>query len=294
MTFIQTEQLQVLPLWPDGAPGSEHWTHQEQETPPTPPFNVTVLRNITQPALAVHLPDPALATGTGVIVCPGGGFQMLAIEHEGTDLAHWLTARGVAAFVLKYRLFPTSPSDEEFARQMEEAFRRNPAEDTTMDEVRRQILPLAVADGKRAMELVRDRAAEWALAPDRIGMIGFSAGARLTVGLTLNSGEKSRPSFVGAIYGAMWEDITAPENAPPLFIALASNDPLHVVRPCLTLYQAWWSAGHSAEMHIYAQGSHGFGMRKQGLPIDTWIERFGDWLNVQGLLTPRPLVAGKR
>jgi acetyl esterase/lipase len=102
--------------------------------------------------------------------------------------------------------------------------------------------------------------------------------------VTLDPDQTSRPSFVGAIYGALWEDVTPPADAPPLFIALANDDPLPVVRPCLTLYEAWWSAGHSAEMHIYAQGSHGFGMRKQGLPSDAWVDRFGDWLEAQGLL----------
>jgi acetyl esterase/lipase len=238
-----------------------------------------------------YLPDQAVATGAAVIVCPGGAFHGLAIEHEGIDVARWLNGQGVAAFVLKYRLVRTPASDEEFLRQVQEAMQRPASErDTRMLEVTRPVVPLAVADGRQAMKLVRERAAEWDLAQDRIGMVGFSAGGRVVAGVALEHDDASRPDFAGVIYGALWEEITVPPDAPPLFIALAANDDL-AVRPCLDLYSAWWSTGHPAELHIYAQGGHGFGMRKQGLPIDTWIDRFADWLGAQRLLeTQRPAV----
>lgn len=291
MTSTSGPQPENVPLWPGAPPGSEHWTHQEQETISRPPWNTRDVRNVSNPSLLAYLPDPAGATGTAFIVCPGGAFHGLAIQHEGIDVARWLNARGIAAFVLKYRLVKTPESDEEFKRQMQEGMHLPPAEGAArIREITKPIVPLAIADGRRAVQIVRERAAEWGIDADRIGMIGFSAGGRVTVGVAVDHDESSRPNFAGAIYGALWENVAIPDDAPPLFIALACNDDL-AVEPCLGLFEAWRSAGHPAEMHIYAQGGHGFGMMKQGLPSDSWIDRFGDWLDVQGLLTPRPLVA---
>lgn len=287
MNSVESQQPEVITLCPNGAPGSEHWTHQEQESTSPPPWNTRDVRNVSNPSLIAHLPERTAATGAAVIVCPGGAFHGLAIQHEGVDVARWLNARGVAAFVLKYRLVQTPVSDEEFLRQMQEAMQQPPSErDAQIREVTRPVVPLAIADGRQAMKVVRERAAEWGIDPDRIGMIGFSAGGRVTAGVALEHDEISRPSFAAVIYGALWENIVVPPDAPPLFIALASDDDL-AVQPCLALYSAWRFAGHPAELHIYAQGSHGFGMRKQGLPSDTWIDRFGDWLKAQGLLEPQ-------
>src|SRR2546423_4303639 len=108
------DQPKVIPLWPDGAPGSEDWTQQEQETILPPPDSFKVVHNVTEPTLTAFLPNPSVASGTAIIVCPGGAFHMLAIDHEGLDVAHWLSARGVAAFVLKYRLAPNAKRDGEF------------------------------------------------------------------------------------------------------------------------------------------------------------------------------------
>ena len=113
--------------------------------------------------------------------------------------------------------------------------------------------------------------------------MGFSAGGRVTAGVALEHDAQSRPDFAAPIYGALWEDITVPADAPPLFMALANDDEL-AVEPGLALYSAWRAAGHPVELHIYAQGGHGFGMRKQGLPADHWIDRFGEWLQVQGFV----------
>ncbi len=121
----------------------------------------------------------------------------------------------------------------------------------------------------------------------RIGVLGFSVGGHLAAGVALANQPDSRPDFVAPIYGALWENVVVPADAPPLFTALASDDRI-AVAPCLALYSAWHAAGRSAEIHIYAQGGHGFGMVKQGLPSDGWIERFGDWLEAQGLVDPTP------
>src|SRR6266702_606686 len=135
-----------------------------------------------------------------------------------------------------------------------------------MRELTRQIGPLAIAGGQQAMKVVRQPASQWGLAPARIGMIGFSAGGRVTVGVALEHDAESRPNFAAPIYGALWEDLAVPADAPPLFIALANDDEL-AVDPGIALYCAWRAAGHPVELHIYAQGGHGFGMRKQGLLV---------------------------
>lgn len=273
------DQPEIIPLWPPSVSGSADRTQLEQEMSAPPPISFRTVRNVTQPTLTVLLPHPSVAIGTAVIICPGGAFHSLAIDHEGMDVARWLSTRGVAAFVLKYRLLPTEVSDEDFQRRVEETL----SDLNKMREVTRQIGPLAIADGQQAMKVVRQRASTWSIDPNRIGIMGFSAGGRVTIGVALEHDADSRPNFAAPIYGALWEDITVPADAPPLFMALANDDEL-AVEPGLALYSAWRAAGHPVELHIYAQGGHGFGMRKQGLPADHWIDRFGEWLQIQGFL----------
>jgi acetyl esterase/lipase len=269
-------QPMVIPLWPDCAPGSEGSTQQECESiwPPS----LKVVRNVARPTLTAYFPDPSIANGTAMIVCPGGAFHFLSIDMEGTDVARWLSARGVTAFVLKYRLIRTG---DEFAAQV----RENMANRDKMAELTQAVRPLAIADGRRAVQVVRERAAEWGIAPDRIGIMGFSAGGTVTVSVTLEHDVGSRPDFAAAIYGGSSEKIPVPADAPPIFVLCAADDAMAAPRS-VRLYSDWTAAGRTAELHIYAQGGHGFGMRKQGLPTDTWIERFADWLEAQGLLDP--------
>lgn len=269
-------QSNVVRLWPNGAPGTESWTHQEYEEMAPPPARFRLVRDVTQPTLTVFLPPPAIANGTGIIVCPGGGLQVLAIEHEGIDVAQWLVERGITAFMLKYRVIPTQSRRDEQPDDMIERLKM----------ARRQHGPIAVADGQQAVKIVRERAAEWSIAPDRIGMLGFSAGGFVAASVALANAPDSRLDFVAPIYGALWDNIVVPADAPPFFTALASDDEI-AAQPCLALYSAWRAAGRSAEIHVYAQGGHGFGMREQGLPSDRWIERFAEWLTAQGMLEQR-------
>jgi len=282
---------EVIPLWPGGAPGSENWSQQEQETylplpPAVPqtylplPFGVKVVRNIARSTLTSYLPDPSVATGTAVVVCPGGVFHYLAIKSEGTDVARWLNARGVAAFVLKYRVLQTEARDEDLIKQLQERFTNL----MKLMELMQQIEPLAIADGQQAIKVVRQRATEWGIAPERIGILGFSSGGVVATGAAMQYYEASRPNFVAPIYPAFsGRGIVVPTDAPPLFLLAANDDPMGA-GVSLPLYSAWRDAGHTVELHLYAQGGHGFGMKKQGLPSDHWIERFGDWLQAQGFL----------
>ena len=233
-----------------------------------------VVRNVTRPTLTAYLPDPAIATGSAVIIAPGGAFHFLSIDMEGTDVATWLSARGVAAFVLKYRLVPTT---ENFAAEVSARLGSPEAREALVAEMHASVL----ADGQQAVKLVRQRAAEFGLAPNRIGLMGFSAGGVLTSVTAQYYEADCRPDIAAVIYGASGAASALPADAPPLFLLCASDDEM-AVGSSLSLYSAWHAAGHSAEMHIYSAGGHGFGMTQRGLPSDAWIERFADWLRVQG------------
>jgi acetyl esterase/lipase len=262
----------VIPLYPGPAPGSESWAQQQVETI-GPDDTVRRIRNVTKPLLFAYLPEKAQATGTAVVICPGGGFRHLAIDVEGHDVARYLNSIGVAAFVLQYRLMPSGDEAE-----------NDPAVKAAR---RKEIIPMAAADGRRALSLVRSRAAEFGIAPDRIGIMGFSAGGYIAAAVAVEHDPASRPNFAAPIYGAMPENVTPPADAGPLFIAHADDDKtVNPVNTSIRMYTAWKNAGLSAEMHIYAVGGHGFGMRRKELEVGTWHERFRDWLGVQGLLKP--------
>lgn len=262
----------TIPLWPGLPPGSENWNYEEKDTV-GPQDTTRRISNITHPTLTVYAPDTASANGTAVVVCPGGGFRYLSIENEGSSVAQWLNSIGVTAFVLKYRVMRTGDPEESDAAKMAER--------------RKTVIPLAIADGQQAIRLVRSHAQEWHLAPERIGILGFSAGGYVAAAVALQHDAESRPSFVAPIYPGTPDDVTAPADAPPMFLVHADDDKtVAPVDHSIRLYQAWKKAGIPAELHIYSRGGHGFGMRKRGLPVDTWTDRFRDWLGVQGLLKP--------
>jgi acetyl esterase/lipase len=259
----------IIPLYQGPAPGSETWDWPETEQVSTD--GIRRIANVTRPVLMVYLPDKAKANGTGVVVCPGGGWRHLAISHEGEEVARWLNEQGVAAFILKYRVMRTGDEGE---KNKEEAARR-----------RKEAMAMCVADGLAAVKLVRSRAAEWGVAKDRIGIMGFSAGGYLTVGVALQGSSESRPDFAAPIYPATPDEIVPPADAPPLFIVHADDDKIvPPVRTSMRLYAAWKQIGVPVEMHIYTSGGHGFGMRKKNLPVDGWTTRLKDWMGAQGLL----------
>jgi acetyl esterase/lipase len=234
---------------------------------------VPLVRNVTSPTLTAFLPDPAQATGTAVIVAPGGAYIMLAIAHEGTDVARWLAARGVAAFVLKYRTAPMPPTDAGFKAMRDRQMR----EPELLGPIIEAQAPIAIADGRAAVNLLRSRAAEWHLDPHRIGMLGFSAGGGVATGTATQYEAGERPDFAALIYGAGVPG-TIPDDAPPLFILAAADDPVVPATRSRELFSRWQEAGHSAELHLYSRGGHGFGMLRQGLPSDRWIETLHAWL----------------
>ncbi|WP_454759646.1 alpha/beta hydrolase [Caulobacter segnis] len=268
----------AIPLYAGVAPGSEGATQVEH-------WNVLMggraIRNVTRPTLTPFLPAKDKATGAAVIVVPGGAYMMLSIDGEGVQVAEWLAAHGVAAFVLKYRLDPTPDDDEAALGAL--AARFGAAARSGADKVPPIFQPLAIADAQEALRLVRRRAEEWGVDPKRVGMVGFSAGAMTVLQTTLKDAPDARPDFVAPIYGPL-NTVTPPSHPQPLFAAIAADDPLFG-RTDFGLVQAWRQAGGSTELHVYQKGDHGFGMRKQGTTSDLWIDQFFAWMKAMGFLT---------
>ncbi|MGA9979106.1 MAG: alpha/beta hydrolase [Candidatus Sulfotelmatobacter sp.] len=268
----------VIPLYPATPPGSTNETYPEKEYF-SKVWNTEVVANVTKPSLTVFKPAPGLKNGTALVICPGGGFMALSINSEGNDVAKFMAARGVTAFVLRYRLAHTGEdATQEFVTML--------ADRPKFHELLAQIVPLAVADGLAAVTYVRQHASEWGVSPDRVGIIGFSAGGAVAAAVAFHYTPEGRPAFVAPIYagGEDFKDAVVPADAPPMFIAAATDDQLGLVPTSIALYQKWTAAHKSAELHIYAKGGHGFGMHPQNLPTDHWIDRFTDWLELQGWL----------
>jgi acetyl esterase/lipase len=246
-----------------------------------------MIRNVVTPTLTAYLPEKAKASGTAIVICPGGGFRFHSWDSEGVEVAKWLRERGVAAFVLKYRVMDTGATEQEFQKHLQVLFAgaAKPAanQPAPLQPDLSGIIAMAKADGLQAMKVVRQHAAEWNVSPDRVGILGFSAGGVVTMGVVMGSDVASHPNFAVPIYGGTTGGAPVPADAPPLFILCANDDNGAAINSA-KLYSDWKSAGKQAEIHIYSKGGHGFGMRKQNLPIDGWIDRLGEWLDVQGLL----------
>lgn len=269
----------VIQLYQGKPKGSENWTWSEQ-TSSKNMFNSEVVYNVAQPTITAYLPQPQNANGTAIIVAPGGAFHTLSINSEGVDVAKWLNSKGVAAFVLKYRVarsFTDDPVRELMGKMGD--FKK-------LDEENAPIIPLATADGHAAVKYVREHAKEMNINPERIGFMGFSAGGTLTMSVVYTATDETRPNFVAPIYA--YENAILGSEVPkaktPIFVAVAADDQLGFMPHSINIFKKWFDSKQPAELHIYEKGGHGFGMRKQGIPTDTWYERFGEWLKLQGLL----------
>jgi acetyl esterase/lipase len=268
----------VINLCPGIAPGSEQW--KQPETTIGSSGNQRIM-NVSAPTLTVYLPDPSTATGTAVIIAPGGGFVWLSIDSEGHDVAKWLAARGIAAFVLKYRLFQVEGQDATQVTQSANAalgaLTRNRS---LVDEYGKY----GIADGIQAVKVVRAHAAEWGISPERVVLTGFSAGAVLTSAVVLQT--DARPNYAAPIYGGPFNEVPPiPQGLPPIFLAVAQDDT--GAGPLVTrFYDALKAAGYKPELHVFSSGGHGFGMRKQGKSSDHWIDELYFWLEAHGLTRP--------
>jgi acetyl esterase/lipase len=262
-----------------GATAPEVWHSQ---------YGSMFARNVTVATLRPFLPDPSKATGAAVIVAPGGGFRTLSMENEGWNVARALADKGVAAFVLKYRLNQTPADLDAFAQQpaprpASTPAGAPPATRPSPEDMAARIAP-QIADANTAFALVRANAAKWHVDPDRIGMLGFSAGAMLTMATTLNSRD-AKPAFIGNIYGPL-SAVNVPPDAPPLFAAVAADDPFFGLNN-FGLIEAWRKANRPVEFHYYERGGHGFGIYPKETTSTGWFDAFVKWLGMHGYLRPK-------
>jgi acetyl esterase/lipase len=279
----------VIDLWP-GKPPDEPGTIGPETVRMSPKLDrkqvevtdsTRMITNVTRPTLTVYRPAQDKDTGTAIIICPGGGYWNLYWELEGEEVAAWLNSLGVTGIILKYRV-PRRPGEPE----------REPA--------RRPL-----QDAQRAVSLVRSKAKEWGVAPDRIGIVGFSAGGHLAVATATSFERRSyeptgetdkvscRPDFAVPVYSGYLKakdkdelaaGLSVPKNTPPMFIAHGGADLISDPEHSVVLYQALKRAGVPAELHIYATAAHDFGVRKSDHPCSTWTRSCADWLRHQGFL----------
>jgi len=233
-----------------------------------------VVTNVHRPSLSVYLPPKKLATGAAVVVVPGGGHRELWMDHEGYNVANYLNSRGVAAFVLKYRLA------------------RAPGSSYTIEGD-------ALGDLKQAVRMVREFAGTWSLDPHKVGIMGFSAGGQLAAlaATRFDAGDpaakdstaqrSSRPDFVALVYPGTWPDLVFPADTPPMFLLCGGDDRPEVVAGVTRIYLSLRELKVPAELHLYDKVGHGFGLRTSNTgPIAAWPKLFVDWLSVEGVTAP--------
>ncbi|WP_336518014.1 alpha/beta hydrolase [Pollutibacter soli] len=263
----------------ENQPATESWFKQ---------WGDPMARNITKATLTPFFPKPGKANGAVVIVAPGGGFRWLSLGNEGWEVATALAEKGITAFVLKYRLFPTPASLQEFSDWMN---RPRPAAPPAPDTSKGAAPPRPpqmdlsnqLADAEAAYAMIVSRAKEWGVDTARIGMIGFSAGAGLTMHSTLHS-KTMKLAFIGPIYGGMGP-VEVPKNAPPMFNVIASDD--FLFRGQFGVIDSWYKAGIPVEFHLYQNGGHGFGLGNPNRTSNKWFDAFIHWLDVNQFLQPK-------
>jgi acetyl esterase/lipase len=237
------------------------------------------VRNVPQASITPFLPDPAKATGAAMIVAPGGGTVVLSMEREGYSVARWLNQRGIAAFVLKYRLVPTPADSQAFLttlKRLVPPYDQGPPVISGKQASDEEAATLQ--DGVDAVRYLRRHASEFRISADRIGFMGFSAGAYTTLGVALKAHAESRPNLVAAIYGSMPYGLTVRSTTSPAFIVAATDDPQVPVMEALKTYTAWRQANIPVELHVFQSGGHGFGALPRHRGSDQWLDLFDRWL----------------
>ena len=279
----------TIPLYPEtmGSASTEVWDKIY--------FGFRVVRNVTRPTLTPFLPPAGKATGAAVVVVPGGGYTMIQMDIEGWGIAHWLADHGVAAFVLKYRTRPTPPDEDTFAAALNQEISQQGSSKPAPPDTD---MPVARADAIAALKMVRANAAKWGIDPAHVGMIGFSAGAMTTMDTVLHAPAADLPNFFGYIYGPMNEVVASaiygppdgfkvPKNAPPMFAALAMNDPAFGGKG-FAVVDSWNKAGRPVELHAYQAGGHAFGSGLPGTTSTMVMPEFYAWMQSDGFVPQNP------
>ena len=273
-----------IAIWPGAAPDAQSVPGAEYATNTLTPKRqpLSWVCNVSKPTMTVYSPQ-GTNTGIAMLVFPGGGYNALAMDLEGTEICDWLTSKGITAVLLKYRV-PTNPKVGPYAES-----------------------PQALEDAQRTLGLVRFHAAEWHIDPHKIGVIGFSAGGHMVTATSTHfdkrlypavdaaDRESCRPDFAIACYpGHLWDrggdvklnpNVPVTTNAPPTFLLQAENDPVDPINNSLVYYMALKNAGVPVEMHLYAQGGHGFGLRPSKFPISEWPRLVERWLGTIGMIS---------
>jgi predicted esterase len=292
------QQPRIIKVWPGMAPGSETWTFTERVT--EGPGGGKTYSNVVEPTLTAYLPDPAKATGPAVILCPGGGMRMLNFL-DAEPAVKYLNAKGIAAFILKYRVVPSAASapgppagaatpagprpSQPMAQRNELTLKEiltrngnaNPAPD---NEEQRKVIAMAIADGQESIRLLRRNAAEYHIDPKRIGILGYSAGGGVAIGAALAEPGDGYPDFVATVFGPALTDVSVPKHAAPMFIAVMDSH-FNVTNGCAAVFALWKEAGRPVEMHVYDH-ANGPG---SGMPVESWLDRLYDWLSARKIVT---------
>lgn len=261
-----------------GSPGHESWLDIESPADHAGFAGPSILRNVSAASLTPFLPNEKTATGAAVIIAPGGGGVELSMETQGYQVARWLNERGIAAFVLKYRLVPTPKETAKFLELITKES-GTALEGVVSAKDAAAAAAAATQDGLAAVAYVRRHRAQWRLRRDRIGLLGFSSGAFTTLNVVLAGGQHDRPDLVALAYGALadWDE-RIPASAPPAFIVAATDDLQVPAVQGVMVYKAWVQAKVPAELHVFETGGHGFGMNKKGTSSDQWLGLFESWL----------------
>ena len=298
----KTQSKPTIPIWPGKAPGSEDWTFSEIVM--EGPGGSKTYSNVVDPTLTAYLPDAAKANGAAIILCPGGAMRMLGFA-EPERTAEWLNPKGIAAFILKYRVVPNTSAKAKGAPPAgplpsggsakrtgmpmgmgnELSFREilnrqgnaNPAPD---NQEHLKVIRMAIADGQQAIRVLRRDATKYNIDPNRIGILGFSAGGGVAVGTAVTESPDAYPDFVATIYGPSLVDVSVPPQGAPLFIAVMDGH-FNVTNGCAALFTLWKEAGRPVEIHVY---DHADGPAS-GMPVASWTDRLYDWLLARKLVT---------
>ena len=258
---------QTILLYPGAAPDPNAPTEHSEERGKNGVVDRSI-SNVQQPSVTVYLPDPSIATGTAVVICPGGGYQHLAIDKEGHDVARWLNTIGIAGLVLKYRL-PGAGALRAGRGDLESEARA---------------VHVAIEDAQAAMKLARENAAKWNLKTNAIGLMGFSAGGHLAAMMGMIAPAATRPDFLVLGYPAIPANLQVTASTPRTFLVAADDD--HTVNPAdnaARFFAALRAANVPAELHIYSSGGHGFGILKTDKTSAAWPRALVAWLKEAGL-----------
>lgn len=264
--------IHAIKIYDQIPPGSENWTWSESQNDNNS-VKTLVAFNVVEPSLTAYLPSSKNLNTPAVIICPGGGFHFLATDHEGSDLAKQLAQNGIAAFVLKYRTVPVN-TDNPFDMF---ASTRTAAE---WDKEATPYIPIAIEDGKEALRFLKTHAQEYRINSDKIGILGFSAGALVALGTTFSHEKICQPSFAASIYGDLRKEFfgRVTSELPALFLACAQDDDFGFIPVTLDVYNLWYSVGAPIEMHLFSKGGHGFGIGIPDNPASNWPQVFLTWL----------------